>query len=215
MRTDERAASASATATATATATLSAAPAGGAAATATARKTAASSWDRDEAFRLLTEPHLDRMFSVSRRILGSDDLAWDAVQEGLTALWNEEREPVDPRGWLVKAVVHRSLHACRTLQRRRRHEDRAREIRDAVVPRPAPSDRAEREELREIVLAAMDELPPEFRRVLELREFRSMDYDAISKRTGTPVGTVRSRLNRARAALRKILDRRIGADWNR
>lgn len=165
-------------------------------------------------FRELTEPHEARLLAVARRILGSDDLAWDAVQEAFTALWNETELPVDMRGWLVRTVVHRSLHASRSLQRRRRHEDVAREKNSASNDCRQPADDLEGRELRDLVLEAVQQLPADFRRVLELREFHAMDYDSISKRTGTPVGTVRSRLNRARAALRGILAPRIGAYWN-
>src|SRR5262245_29319224 len=68
------------------------------------------------------ELHLPRLLAVARRILGSDDLAWDAIQEALMCLWHEREEPRDLRGWLVRTVVHRSLHQVRSLERRRRHE---------------------------------------------------------------------------------------------
>lgn len=168
----------------------------------------------EASFKELTEPHEARLIAVARRILGSDDLAWDAVQEAFTALWNEPVLPVDMRGWLVRTVVHRSLHASRSLQRRRRHEDVAREKNSASIEFRDPAADLEGRELRDLILEAVQQLPADFRRVLELREFHAMDYDSISKRTGTPVGTVRSRLNRARAALRGILAPRIGAYWN-
>lgn len=168
----------------------------------------------EDCFEALTRPHVERLLAVARRILRSDDLAWDAVQESLTALWNEPVSPVDPRGWLVRTVVHRSLHASRTLQRRRKYEDRAGENRLRRPDGADPVGNLEGGELRQLILDAVRQLPTEFRSVLELREFHAMDYDSISKRTGTPVGTVRSRLSRARAALRGILEPRIGAYWN-
>ncbi len=166
----------------------------------------------DELFEEMTLPHMDRLVGVARRILGCEHLAWDAVQEGLTALWKEGIEPIDTRGWLVRTVVHRSLHASRTRQRRRRHEETAGERecrRHQGSDHEDPASHLERSEIRDAVTEAVSELSPEFREVFELREFRGMDYDSISKMTGAPVGTVRSRLNRARAALRRILGPKV------
>ena len=72
----------------------------------------------------LAQPHVPRLVHVARRILGSDDLAWDAVQESLILLWHEQHAPGDLVGWLVRTVVHRSLHHARSRRRRRAHEER-------------------------------------------------------------------------------------------
>jgi len=166
-------------------------------------------------FAGMTRPHLGRLVAVARRILGSEDLAWDAVQEGLTALWKESIVPDDPRGWLVRTVVFRSLHASRTRQRRRRHEETGAERRpEHTGAEEDPTRGLESRELRVLLDEAIAKLSPEFRRVIELREFHAMDYDSISKSTGVPVGTVRSRLNRARSALRRILEPKISRYWD-
>src|SRR3954454_19720694 len=79
-------------------------------------------WDSPERFRDLVEPLHDPLIALARRILRSDDLARDAVQEALLSLWLEAEVPPNPRAWLVRAVVHRSLHLMRSRARRRRHE---------------------------------------------------------------------------------------------
>ena len=73
----------------------------------------------------LVAPHLGRLTEVAERILGSGEAADDAVQEALVTLWKAQAEPPNLQGWLVRTVVHRSLHARRTALRRRKWEERA------------------------------------------------------------------------------------------
>ena len=66
--------------------------------------------------------HLEDMLAVARRLLGCTDLAWDAVQETLMALWLESEPPESLRGWLLRTVKNRSLHHLRSGRRRQYHE---------------------------------------------------------------------------------------------
>lgn len=157
-------------------------------------------------FREAVEPHVPRLVSIARRILGSADLAWDAVQEALIGLWNAGPLPPEPGRWLVRAVVHRSLHASRTERRRRRHERCACCERSEVGSRLDPAALLDRREIVERVEKALGMLPREQRDVLVRRLVDGMDYDSISRRLGIPIGTVRSRINRGRAALCRLLD---------
>ena len=81
--------------------------------------------DWDHKFSEVVSPMLSRLHRLARRILRSDDLAEDAVQEAILTLWKEGRLPPNPAAWLSRAVVHRSLHLNRCRCRRRRHELRA------------------------------------------------------------------------------------------
>lgn len=63
-----------------------------------------------ESYTRTVRPLTGVMVAIARRILGDEVQAWDAVQEALIALWNEEEVPANPRAWLVRAVVLRSLH---------------------------------------------------------------------------------------------------------
>lgn len=148
------------------------------------------------------QPRLQPLLGLAERILGCPDLAEEAVQEALIALWQTERVPRDPQGWLTQAVVHRSLTHLRSLGRRRTHECRAAEA--CRVPSD-PAEALERAELREVVASAIAELPAEFRVPLELYEVDGLDYAAIARREQLPVGTVRSRIHRARRRLRERL----------
>lgn len=149
--------------------------------------------------------HLPRMLSVATRILGDSDLAHDAVQEALLTLWLAPRVPENLRAWLIRAVVHRSLHARRGEQRRRKWEERAGAEWAEACPLCEPDRDLERAEARNLLDRALAQLTEEQRLVLALRETEGLDYEAIAARLGVPIGTVRSRLNRARAALREEL----------
>jgi RNA polymerase sigma-70 factor, ECF subfamily len=70
---------------------------------------------------------------------------------------------------------------------------------------PSPVDEAQRKELRGQIDAALLELSPEHRAVIQLREFDGLDYAAIAKVIGCSVGTVMSRLHYARKHLQKLL----------
>src|SRR5437764_4262186 len=78
-----------------------------------------------ERFHKAVRPHLDRALAVGRRMLGSDDLAWDALQEALLCLARRPEEPANLAAWLARATANRSLHLQRVRSRRRRHEQEA------------------------------------------------------------------------------------------
>lgn len=154
------------------------------------------------------ESHVPRLLRVARSILGSEDLAWDAVQDALMCLWHEREEPRDLRGWLVRTTVHRSLHHARSLARRRRHEDLV--ARDAASSEcPESLEEAEQRELARELALAICGLPAAFRATFRLREIEGLEYDEVARRLRVPVGTVRSRLNRAKRMLRSVLAERL------
>ncbi|MBY0275836.1 sigma-70 family RNA polymerase sigma factor [Candidatus Binatia bacterium] len=155
-------------------------------------------------------PHLAVLHRVAERILGCRDLARDAVQEALVTYWREQPAHGHERAWLIRTVIHRSLHERRAQARRRRWESDA--VRDAASDCPLcspPDHELERRELAASLDAALRALPEEHRTVFLLRELHGLEYDAIALRLSIPVGTVRSRLSRARCALRVALRRNV------
>jgi RNA polymerase sigma-70 factor, ECF subfamily len=162
-----------------------------------------------ECFAETVSPLLGPMNALARRILRSEDLALDAVQEALLSLWREPEPPPNPRAWLVRAVVHRSLHLLRSRTRRRRHEGLACLRRREASDRDDPMLVAQGADVAGKMREAFSEIAPEYREVLMLRAVEELDYDAIARTLRIPIGTVRSRLNRSRrafgAALRSIL----------
>jgi len=161
----------------------------------------------DDRFEEITRPMFGHLAAVARRILGDEETAWDAVQEALMTLWLEGEMPPNPRAWLVRTVVHRSLHLARCRSRRRRHEDQARLGRVEQSDLDDPVRHMENVELRRIIRQALQSLAPDHRSVLILADIEQKDYQSIAASLGIPIGTVRSRLNRSRKALREVLGR--------
>jgi RNA polymerase sigma-70 factor (ECF subfamily) len=161
--------------------------------------------DAERAFAELVGDHIPGMVRRARRLLGSDDLAWDAVQESLLSLWQAPARPAETRPWLMRTVTHRCLHIRRTLHRRWRHEERAgRAAAEAEVVH-GPVHELERDTIRLALRRAVSDLPRGQRRAFVLRELEGLDYRTIASRLSISIGTVRSRLARARDALRHAL----------
>lgn len=183
-----------------------------------------ASAERTDEFRLRVAPHLPSMFREARRVVHSDDLAWDAVQESLVRLWQNPRpssphratETHDPRtvapesaddGFRSRAArlsQLRGRQARRSYERRCRHERMAAEHRcpDCGMD---PAEIAASKEAESRLTHALAELPPDLRRVLTLRALDDLEYGEIARRLDIPIGTVRSRLARARDCLRERL----------
>ncbi len=172
------------------------------------------------AFDTLVVRHQRRVFRLSVRLLGDEEAALDAAQEAFLRAW---RGLAGFQGgslfttWLTRITIN----TCRNELRRRASPKHARPASlDAPGPQggdslgarlaapPAPvSARLEGVELREAFRRALQELDPGEREVLVLKEVEDLPYEDIAELLEVPVGTVRSRLHRARAHLRQ----RMGA----
>lgn len=158
-----------------------------------------------DAFSHAVTPHLAAGVRVARRILRSPDLAEDAVQDALLALWRCDRQPPDLRGWIVRAVVHRALSLARARRRRASHEQRA------SLDEPAdPAEILLHRERHEALHVAIAALSCEHREVVELCDLCGLAYEESARVLTVPVGTVRSRLHRARRALKEHLAKLAG-----
>lgn len=139
---------------------------------------------------------------TAERILGCRDAARDAVQEALITLWLHPPAHTEERAWLVRTVVHRSLHQRRTRQRRQHWEGKAVDAQLEDCPICNPQRELEQREVAIILERALQALPDSYRLAFVMREIEGWQYELIARHLDIPVGTVRSRLNRARAALR-------------
>ena len=155
-------------------------------------------------------PHLDAANNLARYLLRDASAAADAVQDAyLRALrhfggWRG----ADARAWLLTIV----RNVCRST---RTGGDAAVEFDEAVhsgdVANENPAAELDRRVARETLEQALDRLPAEFREVIVLRELEGLSYKEIADVTGVPVGTVMSRLSRARERLRRVLSATAGA----
>lgn len=180
--------------------TLSARPRQSPARLAAAPLSARASRD-DAAFTALVSPHIPGLLRLARRVMRDADLAWDVVQESLFCLWQAEIRPPEPRPWLARAVIHRCLHLKRTLRRRSAYEEQAGRAL-AGERGECPEHSLENHRLAALLRDALATLPADQSEIVILREVHGVNYQTLAERLGVPVGTVRSRLHRARAALR-------------
>jgi RNA polymerase sigma-70 factor, ECF subfamily len=151
--------------------------------------------------RTMREQHAG-LGRTARRILRCPDAAHDAVQEALITLWLHPPDQAHERAWLLRTVVHRSLHERRTRQRRRHWEGAAVAALLDECPLCTPECKLEQREIGDLLDEALAALPEPYRAPFVLREVEGWDYTRIATALAIPIGTVRSRLNRARAALR-------------
>jgi RNA polymerase sigma-70 factor (ECF subfamily) len=169
-------------------------------------------------FERLALPHMDAAYTLAFWLLRSRPDAEDAVQDAYLRAFRAFRNVEgDIRPWLLKIVRNVAL---RKLSERARaanvipfdtaYSDRLGSERAALqVAADAPSaeDVAIEAGEQAMVRAALAELAPTFREALVLREIEALSYREIAGLTGIPIGTVMSRLARARAELRKVLAR--------
>jgi RNA polymerase sigma factor (sigma-70 family) len=165
----------------------------------------AAAWRGEDDFTRAVTPHVPALVRLARRRLGSDDLAWEAVQDSLLCLWRAPARPAHVPGWLAVAVIHRTRHLRRTLLRRWRHEEQAPPCHWSAATLPDPERCAELAAVRRLLAAAVGALPPEQSAIVALKDIDGADYESIARSLAVPVGTVRSRLHRARGALRARL----------
>jgi RNA polymerase sigma factor (sigma-70 family) len=151
-------------------------------------------------------PHLGAAFTLARYLLREAADAEDAVQEAyLQALRNFGGfRGENPRAWLL-TIVRRACYAWSDREGRfGRSTDP-----DLIDELPGEDDDPEtavvRDELQQQLVRAVDDLPLPFREVIVLREIQDLSYQEIAEVTGAPVGTVMSRLARARRRLQRTL----------
>ena len=164
--------------------------------------------DRRRRFELLVLPYLDAAYSYARWLAPSPADADDVLQESVLRAFRgfEALRGSDVKSWLLAIV--RNCHLTALRQRHRRAQVPLPEEHDAqdghamVAATPDPESESIRRDDRRTLVQLMAELPAEYREILILREIEDLSYREIAAVTCVPVGTVMSRLARARAALK-------------
>jgi RNA polymerase sigma-70 factor (ECF subfamily) len=171
------------------------------------------------AFRALVEQTHRAAYRVALRTLGDVAEAEDAVQEAYLRVWNGRdtlRDPEAVHAWIYGTVRNVASKRARSRARRGAHEivgdpQALQELaRYLVCEQPGPEQIAAGSQLREVMMKLLDELDEKHRVVLLLRAADGMSYDELSETLGVPVGTVESRLHRARHKLLDKLERALG-----
>ncbi len=155
----------------------------------------------ESAFNQLAAGEIDRLYAIAYRILGRQDAAEDAVQDGLVSAWRELPRLRDPdafQGWLTRIVVHLCYREAR--QRRR-----VATVSWAGEREPAEGDAAAALADRDEIDGAFRHLSPEHRAVIVVTHYLGLSGAEAAEALGIPPGTVKSRLHHAMRALRAAL----------
>ena len=165
-----------------------------------------------QTFEALVLPHLDAAYNLARWLLRDVAAAEDAVQEASLRAFRyiDSLRGDDARAWLLGIV----RNTCFTVLERRRSGPEIVEFDEAEFDAAlGPAERSssdpaallEQRRLRTLIDAAIRALSPALREVIVLREFEDLDYAQIAQIVAVPVGTVMSRLSRAREKMRSVL----------
>jgi RNA polymerase sigma-70 factor, ECF subfamily len=164
----------------------------------------------------------DRLYNALLRMIGDVEEARELTQEtfarGLEKI-DSFRGEASPYTWLFRIGINLAISQLRKSQRRRTFSldggsdgqvdsqgDQASNLMQRVAsPQSMPEEIAERRERHQIVLDALGRLDPEYRAVLVMRDIEGFDYAQMADVLGMPLGTLKSRLFRARLALRDEL----------
>jgi RNA polymerase sigma-70 factor (ECF subfamily) len=172
-----------------------------------------------EAFNRIVLAHQSRAFNVALRILGDGEAAADATQEAVISAYRNLRSYRGGsfRAWLLRIVTNACYDELRRRKRRAttpledltsESEEGAPQFEEWLASTAdGPEKLSERAELVRAIQDCLDRLPDEFRIVAVLADVQGCDYEEVSTATGKPLGTVKSRLARARARLRDCLQR--------
>src|SRR3954454_21908349 len=157
----------------------------------------------EDALALLHDRYAQVVYSVALRVLAETTQAEDILQELFLQLWRNPQAFDSNRGslgaWLAVIARHRAIHY---LRRRRPETD----IEDVVVAVDSNLEQAvERNIAIGKVRAAVEHLPVEQRKPLEMAFFQGLTHSEIAEKTGEPLGTIKTRIRAALLALRKVL----------
>jgi RNA polymerase sigma factor (sigma-70 family) len=152
-----------------------------------------------DAFAELVRASVARLDTAARLILRDNELARDAVQEGLFRAWRDLRSLRDPDrfdAWVYRLTVN----ACLDIARRRRR--RPIEVEIVEMFGPTIDDPADAVANRALVDRVMRRLDEQGRSIIVLHYFLGLPLSEVATCVGAPVGTVKSRLNRALGDMR-------------
>jgi RNA polymerase sigma-70 factor (ECF subfamily) len=172
--------------------------------------------DQIEEFEKLVKANRDALYRIAYRLTGNRDDAEDLLLEALTEAWesfNHFQKGTEFVRWVATIMTHTFLDWQRknshyefvSLDEPSEEDEEPLELPDETDD---PEELALRREFWRAAKRALDELLPEFRTVVALVDMEGLSYEEAAKILNCPIGTVRSRLHRARTILREKLK-----DW--
>jgi RNA polymerase sigma-70 factor, ECF subfamily len=168
-----------------------------------------------DAFNRLVLAYQDLAFNLAFRMLSDDAAAGDATQNAFLSAYRNMRSYRGGsfRAWVMRMVTNSCYDE---LRRRHRHpttplEPLTEDDEEVESPHwladdgPSPEESVERTEVEEAIQHCLSELPEDFRYVVVMVDVQGLDYGEVASAIGKPLGTVKSRLARARLRLRGCL----------
>jgi RNA polymerase sigma-70 factor (ECF subfamily) len=168
-----------------------------------------------DSFNTLILNYQDRVFNTALRILGDEDIAQDAAQEAFISAFRSINtfRGGSFKAWLLRTVTNACYDELRR-QKRRPTTPLEPETNDGeemdsprwlADPSMTPAEQSEADELEHAIQHCLDTLPADFRTVVVLADIQGMDYSEVATAARVPLGTIKSRLARARLRLRECL----------
>lgn len=167
------------------------------------------------AFNALISRYQNLLFGIALRMLNDEDTASDAVQEALISAFSKFRtfRGGSLRSWLARVTVNACYDELRRKRRQRevpleQFNMEGEEVEDLmwmIDPAALPEERFESYELENAIQRSLDQLTPAYREVVVLVDVEGLSYEEASIAASVPVGTVKSRLARARLQMRSSL----------
>lgn len=168
-----------------------------------------------DSFNTLVLAYQDVVYNTALRILNDEDLAADAAQEAFVSAFRalNSYRGGSFRAWLLRTVTNACYDELRRKKRRPTTplEPETDEGEDVESPRwladpnASPEEELDQAELEHAIQHCLENLPSEFRAVVVLADIQGLDYSEVAIAVKSPIGTIRSRLARARLRLRECL----------
>lgn len=165
--------------------------------------------DRDAAFDLLVRKYRKRIYYHALYICKDSEEAFDVAQDVFVRAYHEDRifdEGFRAKAWLFRVCTNRCYNIVRDKTRRGGILERLGKQTQALQEQHKAIDQVVARELSEGMAKAMDKLSPEHRTILLLRYYDDLSYQEIADTLQIKLGTVMSRLSRAKARLHHILE---------
>jgi RNA polymerase sigma-70 factor, ECF subfamily len=169
-----------------------------------------------DSFNRLVLAYQDLVYSHAFRMIGEEETADDATQNTFISAYNHlgSFRGGSFKAWLLRIVTNTCYDELRRRKRRptvplEPLDDAGEEVESAswmVDPGDQPEARAERMELQRAIQHCLDNLPVDFRAIVVMVDVQGLDYLQASQASGKPIGTIKSRLARARLRLRDCLN---------
>ncbi|OGW79941.1 MAG: hypothetical protein A3G33_05030 [Omnitrophica bacterium RIFCSPLOWO2_12_FULL_44_17] len=159
---------------------------------------------KKEAFGKLVDQYYEMVYAVAFGVVGNREDALDATQDVFTKVYQQLRRFEGNskfKTWLYRVAVNVAID----IYRKRRPTEPVDESLHLESKIQSPGEHVRQNELMQLVKQALDELTPEHRAVLVMREWQDMSYEEIAEALGIEIGTVMSRIFYARKKIGEVL----------